>query len=285
MDKCMISLGAFLAGLGVCSFIGLWAGAKRGNHLKSGGIQLPWDYVAEYWVYGTNKGIALSILLAGVVLVGIGCFVGGVAAFIFFALALILLGPISFFVCAQIREQMSNQDREYVFFNAVSPVGSYMTKDLGARPKQLAFFIEDDQWEDLPVVKSADIRELQKFHVGGGLYLIPCDQQHMQLIDSLQLYPFLLNPENERAVNAYVKVFKSVAPTGVKIPEAIRSEAPRELPTISSAMDMVNQLMETVSTEVKEVKEKNLEENETSKEQKKDKKDKQKRRVEPPKVI
>lgn len=206
----MASLTAFLAALCVAWFIGLRIGARFSGR---GGASVPkWvpaAWIAQGWVCGLHPLASTSFLILGMGLALVGAFVGGVVSFLFFSAALFVLAPLAVCVCSRVREDMRRGSGEYVFYNAVRAPGTQ-----GER-KHLALYIEDDEWASIPAVTPTYLKYWQQYHVTDGLYICPCDNDVLQAVDSLNLYPFIVSPDHAKMLNAFAKALGTVRPERV----------------------------------------------------------------------
>lgn len=194
----MISLLAFLAGLACAWGVGIAVGGAMAGY---GGAKLPlWlpaTYMADALVDRTNIPQGTAVAVLAILLAAGGVAAHGVFSLTLLGAALLLLGPLACCVCWKVRLDSLSRGKEYVFFNEHAP--------LGVNQGNIALFIEDDEWVEMPAATAKDLKFWQEFHRGGGLYLCPAENRVLQAIDSLNLYRFIINSQHDKMLDAFEK--------------------------------------------------------------------------------
>ncbi|MFZ5805916.1 MAG: hypothetical protein ACOY3I_01720 [Verrucomicrobiota bacterium] len=202
----LVALMFFLSGLALAWGISLALGSRYSgwgaSHLPS---WLPARSMANHWVCNLDRSSSLFFILFSIACILAGSWLHNVVSVFLFCGALVILGPVPACIAWKIREEMKHGAKEYIFYNAVRPPGT--------QQRDLAFFIEDDEWASMPSVTPQDVKFWQQYHVTDGLYICPAENDVLQSIDSLNLYKYIVNPDHPRMLHALARALSTTNPS------------------------------------------------------------------------
>lgn len=202
----LVFLTIFLAALALAWGIGFWAASKVDAQNTPIPQWPPAFFMANHFVNGIHARFSLFFMMAGLLCAGLGVFFHNVFGIFFFIAALVIFAPLAFYLCYKIRENAALGSREHVFFNVVQPLAANEERDL-------ALYIEDDEWAMIPAATPYYLKFWQEYHVTGGLYICPCENHVLQAIDSLNLYKYIVNPDHPKMLNAFAGALSAVNPS------------------------------------------------------------------------
>jgi len=168
----------------------------------------PAGKVAESFVLGSRKTASFFILALCAGLCALAIFCNGHTAALANTALFFILAPLPYFVIDAIRKDASLYSKEIVFHNVFSPITTRHERVLRGglaveeRPR-IAFYLDDQAWTEIRIASTDDRRFLNQFHITGGLYIAEATNETLQLFDSLGLYPYLIHPDNRRAMQAF----------------------------------------------------------------------------------
>jgi hypothetical protein len=168
----------------------------------------PAGKVAESFVLGSRKTASFFILSLCAGLCALAIFCNGHTAALANTALFFILAPLPYFVIDAIRKDASLYSKEIVFHNVFSPITTRHERVLRGglaveeRPR-IAFYLDDQAWTEIRIASTDDRRFLNQFHITGGLYIAEATNETLQLFDSLGLYPYLIHPDNRRAMQAF----------------------------------------------------------------------------------
>lgn len=136
--------------------------------------------------------------------------------------------------------------KEIVFHKLLSSPGtSFRRENINARWEEirdrLVFFIQEKDWQQLPA-SALEVRSwFERFMIAPGLYSTPSDNDTLLLVDSLQLYKFLLSSDHAAAVAKFSQLLESSSTSSTNNPQTSDTLSPQpSLPETSAAEPSVD---------------------------------------------
>jgi hypothetical protein len=167
----------------------------------------PAGWVAEGVALGRTGGkfwAGVFFILMGAVSGGGGIFGGIVGIF--------LLAPVPFLLVDYCRRDARVRQVRRIFYNPLHAVTSQPVRELTSgrvdeRVMKLYFCIDEEAWGALSQVMGEPVRQyLEKRRIHGPVFEAEADNDFLQVYDSLGLSRFLIEPSNERIMDALMGV-------------------------------------------------------------------------------
>lgn len=152
---------------------------------------------------GGGKFTAGLLFVVGAVALGGGGVIGEIVS-------LGILAPLPYLLVDYCRRDSKVRRTKRVFFNPLHAVTSQPYRSLtkgrvDESVMKLYFCIDDAEWTGLKQVMSDPVREyLERRRIGGPIFEGEADNDFLQVYDSLGLSRFLIEPSNERIIQALV---------------------------------------------------------------------------------
>ncbi len=122
--------------------------------------------------------------------------------------------------------------KEIVFHKLLSSPGtSFRRENINARWEEirdrLVFFIQEEDWQQLPA-SALEVRGwFERFQIAPGLYSTSSDNDTLLLVDSLQLYKFLLSSDHASAVAKFAELLQSPSEPSTTEPHPPSTSSPQ----------------------------------------------------------
>lgn len=225
--------------LGFCLF-GYLAGRYAGLTKEIPPSWVPACWVAEFLVGGTSpiKGTLALLLGLGLLLYGYG--LGSLAESLAVFAAFLIFSPVPYYGVEVIERRQQVRCREIIFFNALSPLTTRNERRmvegrLVETGTVVVFYIEPEEF--LRITRgNQELRwYFKKFEIAPGLFRANCDNEFLQVFDSLDLYRFVLNPEHQTAVDIFAKCLQPQTRPAAAPSTAHRPPTPAPTPTPGNA--------------------------------------------------
>ncbi len=168
----------------------------------------PCAWIAESLIL-RRKLLTCALILVGIAAcwsIGHWCAppLGAVGSMLFYAATL----PLPYYLIQTLRRDHALHNIHYVYWNAISPLSLRQESRILASQSleelpMLALYIRSEDWGRIPLATQRDRTYLEQFHQGSGLYWAPASNDFLHIFDSLDLYRFLINPDNRPAMHAF----------------------------------------------------------------------------------